>query len=61
MPVPKQKKSKSKTRTRRSHNDKVMLTRLVACQHCGEYTRPHRACSNCGFYKDREVVPQEVE
>lgn len=61
MPVPKQRHSKARTRTRRSHNDKVRLTALVECPRCGELTRPHRACAHCGYYKDREVVPQEEE
>jgi len=61
MAVPKQRKSKSKTRMRRSHNDKVTLMKLVSCPHCGEFMRPHRACPNCGYYKDREIIAQEEE
>jgi large subunit ribosomal protein L32 len=61
MAVPKRKKSKSKTRMRRSHNDKVALSRMVRCPNCGEYTRPHRVCPSCGFYKGREIIGEEVE
>jgi large subunit ribosomal protein L32 len=61
MPVPKQKKSRARTRSRRANHDKVTLLKLVECPNCGEYTRPHRVCPSCGYYKDREVIAQEEE
>jgi large subunit ribosomal protein L32 len=61
MAVPKQKKSKSRTRIRRSHNDRVVPVTLVVCPFCGEYTRPHHVCSNCGHYKDEEIISQEED
>jgi large subunit ribosomal protein L32 len=56
MPVPKQRKSKSKRDMRRSNHDKLAPPTLVACGHCGEFTRPHHVCPACGFYKARSVI-----
>ena len=61
MALPKQKKSKSKTRSRRAVHDRVRLVKLVECTNCGEFTKPHHVCPNCGYYKDREVVSREEE
>jgi large subunit ribosomal protein L32 len=61
MAVPKRKKSKSKTRSRRANHDRVNLVKFVECPHCGQYTKPHHVCPNCGYYKDREIISQEEE
>ncbi len=61
MAVPKRKKSRSKTRSRRSQHDRVSLLEMVECPHCGEFTRPHRVCPNCGYYKNREIISYEEE
>ncbi len=29
---------------------------LAKCQKCGKPVKPHTVCSNCGYYKGREVV-----
>ena len=29
---------------------------LIECSTCGEKTMPHRACPNCGYYKERSVI-----
>ena len=47
------------TKSRRNKGRAHMAWRplnLVACPKCGTPILPHRACRNCGFYKDREVV-----
>jgi len=56
MPVPKKKKSRSKRDSRRAHHDKVALKSLSSCSRCNEPRLPHRACPNCGFYRDRIAV-----
>jgi len=55
MSVPKKKKPSSKTKMGRSH-DALKPTTLVKCPKCSKPVRPHRACSNCGTYKGRQVV-----
>ena len=55
MAVPKKKTSKSKTHMRRSHN---ALRRVMpgTCEQCGAQRESHRACSECGFYRGRQIV-----
>lgn len=55
MAVPKKRRSKSKSRTRRAHW-KVDVPNLRACPSCGFLTHPHRACTECGQYKGRQVI-----
>jgi large subunit ribosomal protein L32 len=31
------------------------------CPRCQEPKLPHRVCASCGFYHDREVLPQKEE
>ena len=56
MSVPKRKTSQARRNSRRSSVWKLDAPTLVKCSHCGEYKRPHRICSNCGYYKGREVI-----
>lgn len=55
MAVPKQRRSKAKKRTRRSCW-KLTMPNLVACGNCSALSYPHRACTECGFYKGRQVL-----
>jgi len=55
MAVPKKKMSRSRTRRRKAHW-KVSAPTTAACRQCGAQHLPHRACSNCGTYKGREVI-----
>lgn len=55
MAVPFRRTSKTKKRMRRTHLKKEAVATVV-CPNCKEPIRPHRACSNCGFYKGKEVV-----
>lgn len=56
MAVPKRKTSKARKNKRRSNVWKLEAPALVKCSHCGEFKRPHRVCTACGFYNDREVI-----
>ena len=56
MAVPKRKKTPPKRDMRRANHDKVTPVQIIACQNCGEATRPHRACGACGFYKGKKAV-----
>lgn len=55
MPNPKRRHSKSRRDKRRTHW-KLEDVNSAKCQQCGENVLPHRACSNCGFYKGETVL-----
>ena len=60
MAVPKRKKSHARTRTRRSHH---ALTRpgLRPCPRCSAMLRPHRVCTQCGYYNEKITIETEEE
>jgi large subunit ribosomal protein L32 len=60
MANPKQKRSKSNTRARRA-NWKTKAPALSTCPQCHKPRRPHFACPNCGYYKDRVAIAQKDE
>ncbi len=60
MAVPKQKVSKSRGRKRRTHQ-KTAAPTIIVCPECGESTRPHTACSECGTYRGRQVLAPDEE
>ncbi|MDD4188392.1 MAG: 50S ribosomal protein L32 [Bacilli bacterium] len=55
MAVPFRRTSKTKKRMRRTHLKKNAPS-IVLCNNCGEALAPHRACTNCGYYKGKEVI-----
>jgi large subunit ribosomal protein L32 len=55
MGVPRGRRTKSKQGGRRSHLRLKAVT-YAKCPRCGAALRPHYACANCGFYKDRQVI-----
>ncbi|RDV83615.1 50S ribosomal protein L32 [Ammonifex thiophilus] len=58
MGVPKSRSSKQRKRLRRMHY-KAEAPTLVACPRCKALKRPHAVCSNCGYYKGRQVLAEE--
>ena len=60
MAVPKRQISKTRRDKRRSNVWKLDAPALVACPKCGEYKRPHRVCTACGYYNGREVIKKEA-
>ncbi|MBI2013233.1 MAG: 50S ribosomal protein L32 [Candidatus Colwellbacteria bacterium] len=52
--VPVKRHSKSKVGRRRSHLARTPLS-LMPCPKCKAPTMPHKACPNCGFYKERKT------
>lgn len=56
MAVPKKRMSNSKTAMRRAQWDIMTKPTISTCKNCGETTRPHRICGNCGHYAGREVL-----
>jgi large subunit ribosomal protein L32 len=57
MAVPARRTSKTKKRMRRTHLKKE-VPGVVSCPNCGATIKPHRACTECGSYKGKEVIPQ---
>lgn len=60
MAVPFRRTGKTRKRKRRTHF-KLTSPATVKCSNCGAITKPHRACSKCGFYKGRVVVTRKDE
>lgn len=58
MAVPKKKMSRSRTR-RRKANWRVPTPRTAPCPQCGAPRLSHRACSQCGTYRGREVLVED--
>ena len=56
MANPVKRHSRTRRNMRRAH-DFLTAPTTTACPQCGEPKLPHRACSNCGAYKGREVLP----
>ena len=54
-PLPKRKVSKGRRDRRRAH-DALKARNLTTCSNCGSMRLPHTVCSECGFYKGREVI-----
>ena len=59
-PHPKRKPSKGR-RDRRRSQDALTTANLVACSNCGNKRLPHVVCSNCGYFKGREVYQVKKE
>lgn len=58
MAVPKRKVSKTRKKKRRTHW-KAKAPGLARCPKCNEPVMPHRACPQCGYYKDNKVIETE--
>ncbi|GAB1470734.1 50S ribosomal protein L32 [Chloroflexota bacterium] len=59
-PHPKRKHSKGRRDRRRAH-DALSTANLVTCSNCGNKRLPHIVCSNCGYFKGREVIQVKKE
>ncbi len=53
--VPKRKVSRHRRGNRRRHQY-LTIPELMKCPNCGQLTKAHRACTECGQYKGRQVV-----
>jgi len=58
MPQPKRRHFHARQHKRRSHHA-LKVEGLSQCPHCKEPKSPHRVCSNCGYYGDRQIVKGE--
>jgi len=55
MAQPKRRHSHSRKNKRRSHNQIAKPT-LAECQNCGAYHKYHHICTECGYYRGRQVL-----
>ncbi len=53
--VPKRKVSRHRRGNRRRHQY-LTIPELMKCPNCGQMTKAHRACTECGQHKGRQVV-----
>lgn len=60
MAVPARKVSKTSKRMRRSH-DSISSPTTTKCSNCGNFIKPHRACSKCGYYKGKKMIEIKEE
>ena len=55
MSVPKKKSATRRKKLRRSHHA-LTAVKLASCPKCKQPIKPHHACSECGFYKGKDVL-----
>ena len=60
MALPTQKRAKSRKK-RRQYQYRLSKINLSKCPKCGKPVLPHRACSFCGFYADKEVIKPKIK
>ena len=58
MAVPFRRTSKTKKRMRRTHLKKT-VPNMTVCPNCGASIKPHRVCTNCGHYKNKEAIVKD--
>lgn len=58
--LPKRKVSRHRRGNRRRHQY-LTAPQLTKCPNCGEFNLAHRACSNCGQWKGRQVVDVKTD
>lgn len=62
MAQPRRRFSKSRSRKRQGGEIyKARATTTNECSQCREPKRPHRVCSNCGYYNGKEVITPHEE
>jgi len=58
--VPKRKTSRTNRDKRRTH-DGIKLINVVECPRCHSKKIAHHVCSECGYYKNSEIISQKKE
>jgi large subunit ribosomal protein L32 len=53
--VPKSRIGPTRRRKRRTHL-KLKPVKLVRCENCQEYQRPHHLCEACGTFRGMQVI-----
>jgi large subunit ribosomal protein L32 len=52
--------SRSRQGSRRAHHH-LTPKQVQYCTRCEQPVLPHRVCSNCGYYQNREIVAEKTE
>ena len=60
MAVPKRRRSKARKRTHKSLW-KISIPTTTKCSNCGALRLTHNACTECGFYKGKQVIQVKVK
>lgn len=60
MAVPKRKTSRTNRNKRRTH-DGIKLLNIVECPRCHSKKIAHHVCSECGYYKDTEIISEQKD
>ena len=60
MAVPRNRLSNARKNKRRSHMAKKPKS-LSTCSNCSAQKLPHRICSTCGYYKEKQVISIKQE
>lgn len=55
MAVPKRKTSKTRRDKRRTH-DALTPPSFTTCTKCGDASRAHHICENCGTYNGKQIL-----
>ncbi len=63
MAVPKQRHNKSRKNRRRGGQirSRIQEQSLIKCPQCGAMMVPHRACSQCGYYRGNSILNKSAE
>ena len=59
MAQPKRRWSKARTGLKRS-TWKLEEENVSTCSNCHQPVRPHKVCSNCGYYDGKEVIAKKA-
>ena len=59
MAHPKSRISKKRRDKRRTHHKAAMPT-LATCSNCGATVKYHHICSECGYYRGKQVIEKEI-
>ncbi len=60
MAVPFRRTSKTRKNMRRTHYT-IAESTTTKCPKCGESIKPHRVCTKCGTYKNKEIIASVEE
>lgn len=61
MATPKSRTSHTRTRQRKAQwLGSLTAPATTVCPQCGEVVQTHRACSECGYYRGRQILVKKT-